>query len=185
MWHQPDINNSDVYNQSFALNNNLKKALSNDERIQTHTFGTFGVDPVTTNMRGFKDYDLEFKYQTDQYSLKYKTECPIKPIIPQTKYSDCLGYSCLRDTNSSKNFMYELDEYNTYHNYPVCKYRDNPDKSSFLDNHSERMGCCPENIQIFNNWTGRRNAVKANRDDNSQELIMEEFEIPTLKYNKC
>jgi hypothetical protein len=183
MWHQPDINNSDIYNQSFALNDYLKNELTHDEKIQNRTFGTFGVDPVTTNMRCFKDYDLEFKYQTDQYSLKYKTECPEKRNV-NIEYSDCLGYSCLRDTNSSKNFMYDLDEYNTYHNYLVCKNRDKPDKSSFSNNTSQQMGCCPENIQVFNNWTKRHNAVRQ-INDGTQELIMEEFKIPILKYYKC
>jgi hypothetical protein len=45
------------------------------------------------------------------------------------------------------------------------------------------MGCCPENIQVFNNWTKRHNAVRQIND--TQELIMEEFEIPSLKYYKC
>lgn len=184
MWHQPDINNSEIYDQSLALNDHLKKKLTDDESNQNRTFGTFGVDPVTTNMRCFKDYDLEFKYQTDQYSLKYKTECPPEKKMNNIEYSDCLGYSCLRDKNSSENFMYDLDEYNTYHNYIVCKYRDNPDKSS--DNTYQQMGCCPENTQIFNNLTKRHNAVRLqNNDDSKQELIMEEFKIPMLKYYKC
>lgn len=171
-YYNHDTTNSDLYNASFSYNCDLKKQKELQDNTNDLGLRDYALNEDYTYMRCFKDPNLEHKLRSDTFDLKYR--CVSKDYIrtPSTKlYSDCLGYDCKRENNE---FMYDLDEFNTYHNYPVCKYRGTTEAST----------CCPENIQIFNNWTRRSMAIPQRPKPNN-ELLMEDTKIPSLTYHTC
>ena len=163
-----DTTNSGFYDDSVKLNCKIMDDLQNNAYFFNKEQSNYSVDDSKTFMRCFTDPVLEQKLRTDHLSLKYR--CGIKKP-PVKDYSDCLGYSCNKDQHNM--FAYNLDEFNTYHNYPVCKYRNN----------EEEPTCCPENIQIFNNWTKRHNISQVTKE--RQELLMQDQEIPLIKMQPC
>lgn len=163
-----DTNNSSFYDESVKLNCKIIDNLQNDSYFYNKEQNDYSVNDSKTFMRCFIDPVLEQKLRTDHLSLQYR--CAVnKPAVKD--YSDCLGYACNKDQHNQ--FAYRLDEFNTYHNYPVCKYR----------NEDSEATCCPENIQIFNNWTKRHNISQVTKD--RQELIMEDQKIPLIKMQPC
>jgi uncharacterized protein with PIN domain len=161
-----DTQNSSYYEQSVKLNCKIIDNLQTNSHFDNKEKSMYFVDDSTTHMRCFIDPVLEQKLKTDHLSLDYRCGI-VKP--PAKQYSDCLGYACNKDTHNQ--FAYNLDEFNTYHNYPVCKYRNN----------ETEVTCCPENIQIFNNWT-KRHAISEHPKVNSH-LLMED--IPIVKHEGC
>lgn len=171
-YYNHDTTNSDLYNASFLYNCDLKQQKEFQDKTNDLGIRDYTLNEDYTYMRCFKDPKLEHKLRSDTYDLKYR--CVSKEYLrtPSTKvYSDCLGYDCKREKNE---FMYDLDEFNTYHNYPVCKFRGTTEEST----------CCPENTQIFNNWT-RRSMAFPQRPKPNNELLMEETKIPALTYHTC
>lgn len=177
MYYQADISASDVYNQSMSYQCNLKEQKSLLEEKNDINILNYSLSFDKTNMRCFKNSDLEQKLRTDTFDTAYKCSGPNIPYVrnPSTKtYSECLGYEC---NNEANEFLYKLDEFNTYHNYPVCKAR----------NDDEQITCCPENTQLFNNLTRRNMAFEQppSQPKDIPALNRYFFDIPDLKYNKC
>lgn len=166
MFYEIDTEDSSLYEDSLKLHCNMKDALQNSYYNKNKNISEYSTSYDKTYMRCFKDVNLEDMYRKDTFQLKYRCGYTEDSSLNNTKYSDCLGYSCNKEQNE---FLYNLDEFNTYHNYLVC------------DDNS--MTCCPENIQIFNNWTRRHMPVKPVKPP--QDIIMDEQEIPKLTYNKC
>lgn len=166
-YYQPDISNSCLYDQSV----NVNCILQTEENAKYTKWNTYlnesYVEPSSTSMRCFIEPRDEFKLKTDQYLNDYR--CHVDSSTNTFEGDDCLGFEC------NKGMMYKLDEFNTYHNYPVCRFRD--------ENNKEEMTCCPENIQIFDNITRRNVEIPVIKPDN--DLIMNTPIIPQLKYNKC
>jgi len=137
----------------------------------------YALNEDFSHMRCFKESDLEHKLRSDTYDLQYRCIPEKYKRTPSTKvYSTCLGYECKRDEPNG--FMYEMDEFNTYHNYPVCKYREDNNNNSIVST------CCPENTQVFNNWT-RRSMGFPQPPRADKDLLIEESKIPALTYNEC
>jgi len=159
-FYKHDVSNSKLYNESCLLNCDLveKKEgyvnMLNDE-IRDYT-------ETKTNCETRKDTITEHFLFTDQFDLKYRCDATLPS--QSTFNDDCLGYEC------NKRFMYELDEFNTYHNYPVCTTTD------------EGIACCPKNVQIFNNITRRNNEIPSRVSDS---ILLFEDDIPKLQYNTC
>lgn len=172
-YYKHDTQNSDLYNASFMYNCELKKEKDYLDTKNDVGLRDYSLNEAYSHMRCFKNPELESKLITDTYDLKYR--CVDKEYLrkPSTQtYSDCLGYDCKYEANE---FMYELDDFNTYHNYPVCKQR---------DEESEQSTCCPENIQVFNNLT-RRNMSFPQSPKPKQDLLMDETKIPSITYHEC
>ncbi len=177
MYYQPDISDSDIYNQSMRYQCNLKEQKTLLEDSTDMRLEGYSLSGDKTHMRCFKDPVLEQKLRTDTYDITNKCGGPTVPYVRNSStktYSECLGYDCNREDNE---FMYKLDEFNTYHNYPVCKLRGD----------SKQLTCCPENTQLYNNVTRRSMAFeqspKAPKDIPALDRYF--FDIPDLKYNKC
>jgi hypothetical protein len=167
-----DTENSDLYNASFMYNCHMKKNKECGDKVFDTGYNNYALDDAYSHLRCFIDPVMEQKLRTDVYSLKYRCLDNEQRRNPSSKtYSTCLGYDCKRESNE---FMYELDEFNTYHNYPVCKFRGKATKST----------CCPENTQIFNNLT-RRSMSFPQKPKPPQELLMEDAKIPSLTYHEC
>ena len=161
-----DIADSDLYKQSLDVGCSLHNAThaAYSSRIQQQA--AYGLNYDSTHYRGYIDSDREHQFRTDQFDLKYR--CPSSNDAQHTYTNDdSLGYAC------NKGFMYELDEHNTYHNYIVCKNRDD----------ATTMTCCPENIQIFNNLTRRTMEQQPHKP--KAVLFVEDEKIPTVTYSKC
>lgn len=170
IYHNFDTDNSDIYMQSMLLNCDLKSQKEFYDKRNDNVVMAYNLSEDKTHMRCFKDPVLEQNLRTDIYSLDYKCKNDVYPMADKNKvYSQCLGYECNREKSE---FMYDLDEFNTYHNYPVCKNRE-----------GNTFTCCPENIQIYNNWTKRQYAFK--KPSIPKPLIMKEEKIPPLTYNEC
>jgi hypothetical protein len=163
-YHQPDISDSSLYNRSIEVNCILQDVENKQYMYNNSALNASFVNDSSTMMRGFIETTFEQKLRTDQFENKYR--CSVESSFDNTTYPNALGYEC------NTNMMYELDEFNTYHNYPVCKIREN-----------NEVSCCPENIQIFDNLT-RRN-VELSTHKPLQDLIIEQTIIPGLTYNKC
>lgn len=171
-YYNHDTANSAMYNASFLYNCDLRKQKEWQDEANDASVRNYALSDDNTYRRGFKDPNLEHKLRSDTFDLKYRCVSKEYMRTPSTKlYSDCLGYDCNRNGND---FMYDLDEFNTYHNYPVCKFRGTTKAST----------CCPENTQIFNNLT-RRSMAFPQRPKPNRELLMEETKIPSLTYHNC
>lgn len=173
VYHKFDTQNSSTYNESLNTHLKLEEKQSNNlaDISGVYNDNTFEIEDIMAarSMRCQKDTTLEFNLLTDQFNIpKYKTYCPSTPIASK-EYSDCLGYQCNR--NHPHDFMYQLDEYNTYHNYLVC---DEP----------ERKTCCPKNVQIFDNWTRRHHSTVQDPKPPTT-LILEENKIPLVTMKQC
>jgi predicted esterase YcpF (UPF0227 family) len=166
--YNPDIKNSSIYEASLKLNCNIKDNLQAFYNRNNTDIKDYSLNEQKTHMRCFKDTVLEDRLITDQFLLQYR--CGIDNKKNNKEYSNNVGYACNREPNE---LLYNLDEYNTYHNYPVCKLSDD----------NKKMSCCPENIQIFNNWTRRHIITPVVHK--KQDLIMEDQHIPRLTYSKC
>lgn len=164
LYHHHDIANSLLYTKSVELNcmlENIENSMyTNDNNEMSKSF----VNESSTMMRGFIDPYKEQTLRTEQYDIKNK--CYANSSYDNTVYPNSIGYEC------NTNMMYALDNFNTYHNYPVCKIRDN-----------NKVACCPENIQIFDNITRRNVEIPSDRP--AHDLIVEAPIIPQLQYNKC
>ena len=164
-FYKADISNSTLYNRSFEVNNILRNEEAEKyDSWNTHLNAAY-VEPESTSMRCFIEPTTELKLKTDQYLNDYR--CHVESSTGSFKADDCIGFEC------NKGMLYKLDSFNTYHNYPVCKVRED----------QKEMTCCPENIQIFDNLTRRNVQVPVIKPDN--DLIMDTPIIPQLKYNKC
>jgi hypothetical protein len=168
-YYENDINDSQTYLNSVRMHCDLMHTQTNTYMDAVNKTADYIGDGVATNMRCFKDPELEQNFKLDQYNLNYRCD-PFISRDNQKDYSDCLGYACNREEDA---FMYALDEFNTYHNYLVCKNKHDNDM----------ITCCPENIQIFNNWTKRHMAYKPTRP--KQDLFIEEQKIPLITYKRC
>ena len=176
MYHQIDISDSDIYNLSMQYQCGLKDKKENYDVSMNCGLTDYSLSEEKTHMRCFIEPVLEQKLKTDTFDTSYKCGGPNKIYkrTPSDKvYSTCLGYDCHKEDND---FMYELDDYNTYHNYPVCKYRDDEKKTKT---------CCPENTQIFYNLTRRNVGFPYKERKENTNLDKFFFDIPDLKYNKC
>lgn len=165
MYHEIDIHDSDTYTDSVLYNCYLQEGQTLlDDAVQTFPLNN------EKHMRGCIDRVKEQHLKTDQYDSKYRCHFERKP--DKGDYSDCLGYSCNREKNE---FMYKLDEFNTYRNYPV-RHGGSTITSS--------PGFCPENVQLFNNWTKRHDeSFETYKTENN--LIMNEEKIPMVSYKTC
>jgi hypothetical protein len=114
-------------------------------------------------MRGCINTDQEHIMQLDQYNLAYR--CHKERDEGTKTYSDCIGYQCNRESNE---FLYSLDEFNTYRNNPV----------------NQQGVFCPKNVQLFNNWT-KRNDQYFVENNNTYPNHYHEEKIPALTYNTC
>ena len=170
-YHKFDIQNSSSYDESIRQHNRLNN-IANEEFLRISRINnnhTFEIQDImaSRSKECVKDTSLEYNLLTDQYNLgKYKSFCPTNE--DHKNYSDCLGYQCNR--NHPHDFMYQLDEYNTYHNYLVCDY-------------NEKI-CCPKNTQIFNNLT-RRHHSSPQSNKQQTTLILEENNIPIVTMKEC
>lgn len=164
-FHHPDISNSSLYEKSTAINCLLEKKEDIKYTNVNKLLNQSVIEEASTNMRGFIEPVYEQHLKTDQYANKNR--CYVNPSTDTTmNYSDCVGFEC------NTNMMYELDNFNTYHNYPVCKVREN-----------KEVTCCPENIQIFDNITRRNIEIPDSKQ--RYDLFVNEPIIPKLTYNKC
>ena len=163
-YYHPDISNSSLYNKSVDMDCMLQIAESVKYQKLNHKINNFITEEASTMMREYIDPIYEHKLRTDQYNNQYR--CYVNPIVDERFYSDCLGFEC------NTNMLYKLDDFNTYHNYPVCKVRDN-----------NEITCCPENVQIFDNMTRRNVEIPDTRP--KYDLIVDKPMIPKLVYNKC
>tara|TARA_B110000261_G_C13073321_1_gene353074 strand:- start:264 stop:773 length:510 start_codon:yes stop_codon:yes gene_type:complete len=165
MYYTDDIANSYLYDNSVKVDC-LSTQIKNQMYLsQNMALNTSFLDESSTIMRGFIDTTNEHKLKTDTYDNKYR--CYEKVSDHGCDYPDYIGYEC------NTGMLYKLDEFNTYHNYPVCKIRDE----------QQEITCCPENIQIFDNIT-RRN-IELPSHDEDRDLIIQESHIPQLQYNRC
>ena len=164
-YHCPDIANSSLYETSVRVNcilQNIEQSKHKD--LNTKLKGSV-TEKSSTIMREFIEPVYEHKLKTDQYDNKYKCHYVDPSHDKDRVYSTCLGFECNTD------MMYKLDDFNTYHNYPVCKVREDG-----------QVTCCPENIQIFDNMTRRNIEMHANKPD--IDLIVDHPIIPKLTYGK-
>ena len=161
--YEPDVSNSSLYEQSLHVNcvlqtkENEKYSSINDSLNKSYT------EEESTSMRCYIEREQEQRLRVDQFENKYR--CHVDSSNDQDAYDDCVGYEC------NRGMMYKLDNFNTYHNYPVCKIRD------------EKISCCPENVQIFDNMTRRNIEIPYTRP--MHDLIVDSPIIPKLEYNKC
>ena len=169
-FYKPDISNSSLYDRSVDVNCILHTEAHNKYTSWNTQMNDAFVEPASTSMRCFINPRDELKLKTDQYLNDYR--CHVDSSTESFKGDDCIGFEC------NKGMMYKLDEFNTYHNYPVCKVRDTNNEAD-----SKEMTCCPENIQIFDNVTRRNIEIPQVKPDN--DLIMDTPIIPQLRYNKC
>ena len=173
-YHQFDTQDSDAYCESRNIHDVLNNHATQNSSVDTseHFFGP------RARYGCVKNTDLEHNLFTDQYNLsKYKSFCDKDKKCAEKQYSDCLGYECNR--NHPHDFMYPLDEYNTYHNYLVCEQTKSKDEYNTFS-----QACCPKNIQIFNNLTRRHLGVPQNNKP-SQTLIMDDQAIPIVTMKRC
>lgn len=173
MFHHPDTINSTTYTDSLLLNNQYIQDLEDQYNETNRSASSLFVDKDQFNYKCVDNIVLEDKIRKNALLL-FNNKCFVPPCKPNKTYSNALGYACNKEPN---NFLYKLDEHNTYHNYPVCKKND--------DNNDKSITCCPENIQLFNNWTRRRLPVNTSTNKPKKELIMLVDRIPSLKYNEC
>lgn len=164
-YYHPNISNSPLYDRSIEVNCLLEKDGSLKYVKNNDSLYSSFINESSTMMRDYIDPAYELKIKTDQYDNKYRCYTNSSCNNTTTVYPNNIGYEC------NTNMMYKLDEFNTYNNYPVCKFKDN------------EMICCPENIQIFDNIT-RRN-VEISTDRPNEDLIIEQPIIPSLEFNKC
>lgn len=165
-FYKPDVSNSSLYERSIDVNCILQNEENEKYTLWNTSLNSAYVEPSSTSMRCFINTNDELKMKTDQYLNDYR--CHVDSSSDSFQNDNCIGYEC------NKGMMYKLDEFNTYHNYPVCKFR---------TSNSEEMSCCPENVQIFDNITRRNIEMPNIKPDN--DLIMDTPIIPQLKYNKC
>jgi hypothetical protein len=159
-FYKDDVVDSHLYVQSCLINSDL---------IHKNNIANMGLNrgnsirnELNVQCKSIKDPMKEHFLLRPRFNAKYVCDEITQYSEPFT--DDSLGYEC------NKGFMYELDEFNTYHNYPVCSLRDN------------NIACCPKNVQIFNNITKRNNEVPMHvRND----ILLFKDNIPHLKYNTC
>jgi hypothetical protein len=178
-YHQFDTHDSEMYIRALATHHDLKNKHEQHRSKTTaaendHLFNFKDISLVRLNQH--KDATIEHNLWTDQYNTnKYKVNCAYKIYDEMNQgknYSDCLGYECNR--NHPHDFMYLLDEYNTYHNYPVCT----------MDPNIQTINCCPKNVQIFNNLT-RRHYAHPQPARTPVTLFIEDDKIPMATMNSC
>lgn len=162
-FYEPDVSDSSLYEQSFHVNCVLQKNENERYSFLNESMNKSYLEEASTSMRCYIERDQEHKLRVDHLDNKYR--CHVEPPNKQSESVDCVGYEC------NQGMMYKLDNFNTYNNYPVCKIRD------------EKISCCPENIQIFDNITRRNIEILDTRP--KHELIVDSPIIPKLVYNKC
>lgn len=172
-YHRFDTQNSSTYDKSRHTHVRLDQEKSEEVARMSGVYhrNAFEMEDIVESraIECQKDAALEHHLWTDQYNVpKYKTFCPTVPAPTKQTWSDCLGYRCNR--THPHEFMYTLDEFNTYHNYLVCD--------------AGRMTCCPKNTQIFNNWTRRHHSTMQGVKPPTT-LILEENPIPGLTMREC
>lgn len=161
-FYQHDVANSKLYEQARLLNCDLVNTRNVADGFFNKQVTNYAT--VDTTCRDTKSPDTEHFLITDQFNLKYRCEDATLPTNPFV--DDSLGFA------TNKGFMYALDDFNTYHNYPVCTTKE-----------SGEMACCPKNVQIFRNMTRRNHEVPPRETE--QSVLMFDDNLPKLTYNTC
>lgn len=168
MYHETETCDTDEYTRSIEVNRLLARGL---DKEWTYTARQW------TNCSESKD-DYVYKDRVFNFLDTYKDTCAIKPRS-KTNYPDRIGYDANIDT------IYTLDDYNTYHNYPVCVNKEQHHKHK--NGHDTLQKCCaPKNVQIFDNCTKKTNEY-AKVAARSSHFIVETVDetIPSSQYATC
>lgn len=160
-FYQHEIANSKLYEKSRLLNCDLVNTRNVSEGFMNRQLTNYAT--VDTSCSKENSPDTEHFLITDQFNAKYRCEDATQPTNPFVDNS--LGFA------ANKGFMYGLDDFNTYHNYPVCTKNENGE------------ACCPKNVQIFRNMTRRNNEIPAREME--QSVLLFDDNIPKLTYNTC
>lgn len=160
-FYQHEVADSKLYEQSHLLNCDLANTRNVSDGFLNRQLADYVT--VDTSCAKEKNPDTEHLLITDQFNLKYRCEDATQPTNPFVDNS--LGFA------TNKGFMYGLDDFNTYHNYPVCTKNE----------HGE--ACCPKNVQIFRNMTRRNNELPVRATE--QSVLLFDDNIPKLTYNTC
>ena len=105
----------------------------------------------------------------ESYTLN--NSCKVKKDDEQKfQKNDCIGYECLKGS-----FLYDPDEHNTYHNYPVLQE----------EKHNGFDVFCTENHQVFHNLTRRSDVRPMPERHIEDSTILDSEKIPELTWYEC